>query len=242
MWHWIEKIDISLFYLINNGGQNAFFDVWMPFISNEKNFYVPLAIAWIVLMIAGSGILQRIVSAFEKHNLRLLAGPLRRFAFIRTKIKLRTVAVAMLALISFSEWISSGVLKPLFDRPRPYHSLSHVHLYERMAKTWSVTPELKKVIRGESLSLPSSHATNIFAAAAFLSFFFKKFWPIFYFIALWVGYSRVYLGVHFPFDVFVGSMAGTLCGLLLAGISRYVVQLIQQLQQRGLLKNKQGAQ
>jgi undecaprenyl-diphosphatase len=240
MWPLIEKIDRSLFYWINTSGQNAFFDVLMPFVSNERNFYVPLAIVWLLLMAAGSRVSRQAVLQFEKRNIPLLSGPLRRYAFIQTKIKLRTVAVAMLVLISFSEWISSGVLKPLFDRPRPYHSLSHVHLYDRMAKTWSVTPELKTIVRGESLSLPSSHATNIFAAAFFMSFFFRKFWPLFYLIAFLVGYSRAYLGVHFPLDVLIGSLAGTLCGLLLAGISHYVIQFARQLQQRGVLKKKQG--
>jgi undecaprenyl-diphosphatase len=226
MWQLIEKIDVSLFYLINRSGQNAFFDVLMPFVSNEKNFYVPLAIGWLLLIIAGSGVSQHVVLKLEKLNISPLSGPLRRFAFVQTKIKLRIVAIAILVLISFSEWISSDVSKPVFDRPRPYHSQSHVHLYDRMFKTWSVTPELKATVRGESRSLPSSHATNIFAAAFFLSFFFRKFWPLFYAIAILVGYSRVYLGVHFPFDVLIGSIAGTLCGLLLAGISHHIIQFI----------------
>ena len=228
MWDLIEQIDIGLFYLINKSGQNAFFDVLMPFVSNEENFYVPLAISWLLLLAAGSKVMQWVALKLEKTNVPAFGAPLRRFALVPSKLKLRTVAVAMLVLISFSEWVSSGFLKPIFDRPRPYHTLSHVHLYDRMFKTWSVTPELKTPVRGESLSLPSSHATNIFAAAFFLSFFFKRFWPLFYAIAFLVGYSRVYLGVHFPFDVFVGSIAGTLCGLLLAAINRQVIRQLEK--------------
>ena len=119
----IEKIDISLFYLINRSGQNAFFDFFMPIMSNIKHFYIPLGLVWL-------------------------------FLILKKNLKFRVVAISVLGLIAVSEWFSSGLLKPAFDRPRPYHSLSKVHLYDRMYKKWSVTPELKKTIRGESYSLP----------------------------------------------------------------------------------------
>ncbi len=191
MWQMIEHIDIELFYLINQKGQNVFFDFFMPIMSNIKYFYIPLTLIWL-------------------------------FLIIKNNLKFRVIAVSILLLIALSEWFSSGLLKPLFNRPRPYHRVSGVHLYDRMFKTWSITPELKKIIRGESNSLPSSHSTNIFAATAFFTFYFRRFWPYFYLIAFLVGYSRVYLGVHFPFDVFVGGITGTLCGLLLAWSSNRV--------------------
>ncbi len=196
MWEIIEKIDISLFYLINRDGQNPLFDFFMPFISNINNFFIPLGLFWIFLIVKKSA----------KH---------------------RTVSIAILLLIAMSEWVSSDVLKPMFNRPRPAYDLSHVHLYDRMTKTWQTTPELKDTVRGESRSLPSSHATNIFAAAFFLSVYFRRFWPFFYIIAVLVGYSRVYLGVHFPLDVFVGGIAGTLCGLLFMRPSNYVIRFFE---------------
>jgi len=192
----IEKIDIQLFFLINRGGQNDVFDWFMPFMSDLSNFYIPLTIFWLFLV-------------------------------LKKNVTYRTVAVAILILISLSEWLSTDVLKPAVNRPRPFHSQSHVHLYDRMSKTWQVTPVLASTIRNESHAMPSSHATNIFAAAVFLSAFLKRSWPLFYLIAVLVGYSRVYLGVHYPFDVVCGAIAGTVCGLLLIWSCRHIIGIIE---------------
>jgi membrane-associated phospholipid phosphatase len=51
MWKFIEKIDVSLFYFINRGGQNEFFDLIMPIISNIKYFVLPIGLFWIFLIL-----------------------------------------------------------------------------------------------------------------------------------------------------------------------------------------------
>jgi len=224
----IEKLDIGLFYLINQGGRNACFDVFMPFMSNEKNFYALFAGGWLSLILIGSGWPRRLTSKIQGIDRYRPLRWLHSASAAPGRHKYWIVAIGIIGLISLSEWFSSGFLKPLFDRPRPRHSISRVHLYDRMFKTWSVTPELKETIRGQSYSLPSSHATNIFAAAAFFTFFFRKFWPFFYLIAVTVGYSRVYLGVHFPFDVLVGGVAGTLCGLSVAWLADQLLAFLEK--------------
>ena len=178
----IKQFDFWLFDLINRNGQNAFFDSFMPFISNEKNFYIVFALGWLFLL-------------------------------LNKKVNYRVIAVAILLLIGVTEFLCSDVLKPTFQRLRPYHALSHVHLYNRINKTWEVTPKLEKIVKGRSQSMPSAHATNIFAGAFFLAWFFRRLWPAFLAIAVLVGYSRVYLGVHYPLDVFVGALVGILCAL-----------------------------
>ncbi len=155
-------------------------------------------------------------------------GLLLIFLLVKKNVKLRVLAISILLLILVSDNLSTLVLKKMFNRPRPYHSVSNVHMYYRVTEKWSTTPQLKEKVYGKSHSMPSNHATNMFAVAILLSFYFRRFWPVFYLIALFVGYSRIYLGDHFPLDVFVGAVAGTLIGLLFALTSKRVVRMVEE--------------
>jgi undecaprenyl-diphosphatase len=194
MWRLFENIDISLFYLINRGGQNVFFDLIMPIISNIKYFLIPIGLFWFFLV-------------------------------LKKDIKTRTVAVMILLLIGVSNLVNSNLIKPVFKRPRPYKTMSNVHYYK---KNWHITSKIEKTKRVKQNSFPSSHAVNIFAAALFLSYYFRKLWPFFYFIAFLVGYSRIYMGVHYPFDVIAGAVEGTLFGIMFVWISNQTIIFLEK--------------
>ena len=60
-------------------------------------------------------------------------------------------------------------------------------------------------------SFPSGHTSMAFATATSLSLSFPKWYVIVpsYTYAAVIGYSRMYLGVHYPTDVFAGALLGT---------------------------------
>ena len=131
------------------------------------------------------------------------------FFFLKRGKKARWLAIAFLILIGFTDNLSSKVIKPIVNRPRPHHTLDGVHYYRNQWQ--SIAKALTR--QGSSKSFPSSHATNVFAGAAFLIRLLPKGWALILPCALLVGYSRIYLGVHYPLDVLAGAMIGICCGL-----------------------------
>ena len=71
-----------------------------------------------------------------------------------------------------------------------------------------------------SHSFPSGHTAVAFAAATVLTWLVPRAAPAFFALALAIGYSRIYVGVHWPLDVIGGAVIGTATALLLLVIAR----------------------
>jgi undecaprenyl-diphosphatase len=76
-------------------------------------------------------------------------------------------------------------------------------------------PFIQKLSAGGSPSFPSGHTTDAFVLATALSCAYPKWYVIVpaYLWALAVGYSRMYLGVHYPSDVLAGVVIGTIIAI-----------------------------
>ncbi len=128
---------------------------------------------------------------------------------------------AAIILVTLSDQGSVHLFKDIFERFRPCHepALSGlVHLVNDHC--------------GGSFGFISSHAANTAAIATFTSLVFRNRY-FSWFMAIWVlivGYSRVYLGVHYPGDMIAGFMFGMLLGWLMYRLAKYSAKkiLVQQ--------------
>lgn len=184
----IISLDHDLFFAINNGMSNVFFDWLMPILRN-KYVWIPLYILIIY------------------------------FSIKKYKVKGAYLVVFLAITVGIADYTSASILKPTFNRLRPCND-----------------PTLKEevVLRvrcGSGKSFPSTHATDHFAISVFLISLFYRRWKYILPIGLiWAGsisFAQVYVGVHFPIDITVGALYGSLIAFIIAKIYHKYISLPQ---------------
>ncbi len=169
----LSNIDLQLFHWINSGLKNSFFDFIMPLLREKSNWIPFYAILFLFVF--------------------------RNFS----KEKSIAIILAAILTVGISDTLSSKVIKPIIERPRPCHIMEK---------------EINLLIHcGGGYSFTSSHATNHFAIGTFLGLVFFPFIKKRSLILFWIwagiiSFAQIYVGVHYPFDILCGGILGILIG------------------------------
>jgi membrane-associated phospholipid phosphatase len=162
-----------------------------------------------------SGFFDALVPVFSNLALWIIpAGILWIIFFIRTDRRGRLVALCCFLVVAATDQLSSNVVKPVVQRGRPCNVVPASRLYQD--GKWLTTDRFGLTTYMTSYSFPSSHATNIAGQAMYWSYFYPQVTPVFVFAAAAVGFSRVYLGHHWPADVLAGYLLGIIVALVIA--------------------------
>jgi undecaprenyl-diphosphatase len=187
-------MDQSLFHLINEQWTSPALDLFMAALSNSE--------IWKPLFVAIG------LSA-------LFFGGFKARAFV--------ICLALSLLIAE---LLTGVLKSAVDRHRPkqVESVRMVELEKTHPKFMSLFK--KRTIRfsdqsdrsSSGPSFPSGHMTNNTVIAVYCTLFYRRRGWFYWIITAAVGYSRIYLGAHWPSDIIATLFLAVGEALLLLGL------------------------
>src|SRR5262245_32845947 len=194
---WLETIDTGAFRFVNLRLGNPVLDWLMPFVSSNDFFY-PTAVVLCGLVAWKGGLRGRLC-----------------------------VALLLAIVLIGDNWVTNTVKKAV-GRPRPFMVMEDTRvrgraqnilagrlededtnretggLNERMASNSRAPREGRR-----PNSMPSGHAANWFAATMVAFVFYRRSLRFMLPLALLVGFSRIYNGVHYPSDVLAGAIVGS---------------------------------
>ncbi len=171
-------MDQTLFHLINERWTNPVLDLFMAAISNSQ-IWKPVFVVIVLIMVVFGG------------------------------FKARACIICILLSLLVAEQFT-GLLKTAFDRRRP-KQVQVVRMVELqktrpMFLTLFKEPEIRYSDQSDrnnsGPSFPSGHMTNNTVIAVCLTLFYRRRGALYWILTAAIGYSRIYLGAHWPSDIF----------------------------------------
>jgi len=150
---------------------------------------------------------------FGKFCAKFLGYFLLAFLLIVLIIKFRKywrmVAEAVVTAI-FARLALVEIIRYFFPRTRPFLSGTNVNL---------VLVDMDHAYH----SFPSGHAAFFFALSTIIYFYNKKLGFLFFSVSFLISLARVFVGIHWPFDVLMGAIVGIFSGYLIFFLSSKII-------------------
>jgi len=191
--------------------------LWSALSAQRALFVLLFLFALVTLSLIWSAGQRLDTRVFMLFNLRGYPRWLDRFMWLTTQLgnMLTALITALLLFIlnyrrlaleiifgTITLWLLVEIIKALSDRDRPFHSLDKTRIIGGQEK-------------GDSF--PSGHTTQIFFL---MTLFIHRFQLgmgesiALYAVAALVGFTRIYVGAHYPRDVIAGIVLGSVWGIL----------------------------
>ena len=201
---WFESIDTAAFRFVNLRLDNPVCDWLMPFASSNEFFY-PVVTALCGLLAWKGGVRGRVCVAL------------------------------LLAIVMVGDLGITNTVKRAVGRPRPFMVMEDARVLGHAQNVLAgrvedddAMAQPSRVNEGSAQnahapregrrpnSMPSGHAANWFAATMVAFVFYRRSLRFMLPLAMLVGFSRIYNGVHYPSDVLAGAILGS--GYALGGV------------------------
>ncbi|MCU4715808.1 undecaprenyl-diphosphatase [Bacillus cereus] len=119
--------------------------------------------------------------------------------WLNKKYKNRTCVIQAIIACCFA-FLLNRIIGLFFYRERPF--VSHLNINQLVEHT-------------ANASFPSDHATSAFVIVITLYFYENRLGKVFLVLAFLITFSRVWVGVHYPLDVLVGAVLGSLWAFII---------------------------
>ena len=178
-----QVIDEAIFDLINITFHNNVFDFIVPLFSQ----------VWLIW----AGVLL-CVGAYALHCWRSSLEPVGRVLML----------VLLMGLSVGVTDFTSSALKHSIGRDRPCEALLGANYYDAETQQWHTVTQENTEEHKMGGSMPSAPSAACMAVAVVLSLLFRKANPWVFFLPLAVGFSQIYVGKNYPFDILIGWLLG----------------------------------
>jgi membrane-associated phospholipid phosphatase len=130
------------------------------------------------------------------------------WAYLRGSARARRALRELVPSVTIATWLVEYPIKTYFRRKRPFIEVVRALVIGKKPGSWS---------------FPSGHSASSFASARVLGAVWPEHRAAYYALACLVGFSRIYLGAHYPGDVLSGAFAGSVLGELARRATRAIL-------------------